>query len=191
MDLQSTRGLENISVLPPHADISILTYGLTFSLRELDYRLNPLQKEFNWKQQQAPEIKPYERIQPSIQFLRQPSPQINKLPGRTCCGCFYTIGGRHVLNVGNIDGYMYNPEIFSMNYFGSEVLKSLCGLMKNQFMHLLLALKIEYRYLLEQNSFCLHFLTEHGMKTKPSGFTDTPFGFGAGMILKPNLASCR
>lgn len=40
-DLQSSKGLENITVLPDYADISILSYGATFHFEKLDYRLNP------------------------------------------------------------------------------------------------------------------------------------------------------
>lgn len=40
-NLGSTEGLENITVLPAYADISILSYGATFHFEKLDYRINP------------------------------------------------------------------------------------------------------------------------------------------------------
>ena len=40
-NLISTKGYENITVLPNFADISVTSYGIGFKAEKLDYRLNP------------------------------------------------------------------------------------------------------------------------------------------------------
>lgn len=189
-DLQSTRGLENISVLPPYADISILTYGLTFHYEELDYRLNPrkgIQLETTASTGNKT-IRKNSAINPILyDSLRLRS---TNYQAELAVDVFIPLGGRHVLNVGNIDGYMYNPEIFINELFRIGGLKSLRGFDEESIYASAFSIgKIEYRYLLEQNSFLFAFFNGAWYENRNrSGFlTDTPFGFGAGIDFETKL----
>ncbi|MBP6401484.1 MAG: BamA/TamA family outer membrane protein [Bacteroidia bacterium] len=189
-DLQSTRGLENITTLPPYADITILTYGLTFHYERVDYRLNPrkgLLLEVTGSTGNRT-IRKNSSINPILyDSLKLKTTNYN---GEIAIDYYISLGGRHVLNPGLQAAYLYNPEIFTNELFRIGGLRSLRGFDEESIYASTFTIgKLEYRYLLEQNSFLFAFFNAAWYENRNrSGFlTDTPFGFGAGIDFETKL----
>lgn len=189
-DLQSSKGLENATVLPTYADISILSYGLTFHYENLDYRINPRRgisiettgsignRDIRKNQDINPIL--YDSLR-----LRTTSYQ-----GEILLDKYFPLGGRHVVNVGANSGYIYNPEIFSNELYRIGGLHSLRGFDEESiFSSTFVIGKLEYRYLLEQNSFLFAFFNSawYENKSRNTSLTDTPYGFGAGINFETKL----
>ncbi len=189
-DLQSTKGLENATVLPNYADISSLTYGLTFHFEDLDYRLNP-RRGFSMETSGSignRDIRKNSDINPalydSIQ-LRTTSYQCEIIFDQ-----YFPLGGRHVLNLGAMAAYLYNPEIFSNELYRIGGLHSLRGFDEESIYASTYTIgKLEYRYLLEQNSFLFAFFNGAWYENNSRNvfLTDTPIGFGAGINFETRL----
>lgn len=189
-NLQLTKGLENLSTLPPYADITIVTYGLTFHFERLDYRLNPrkgLLFELTGSTGNRT-IRKNSSINPVLyDSLRL---RTTNYQGEISLDYFIPLGGRHVLNLGTISGYMYNPEIFTNELYRIGGLKSLRGFDEESIYASAFSIgKLEYRYLLEQNSFLFAFLNgaTYENKSRSGYISDQPFGFGAGIDFETKL----
>lgn len=189
-DLQTSKGLENATVLPTYADISILSYGLTFHYENLDYRLNP-RKGFSMELTGSignRDIRKNQDINPILYDsirLRTTSYQTD-----FSFDNYFSLSGRHVLNLGSIGGYIYNPEIFSNELMRIGGLKSLRGFDEESIYASSFVIgKAEYRYLLEQNSFLFAFFNAawYENQSRHTFLTDTPIGFGAGINFETKL----
>ncbi len=189
-DLQSSKGLESATVLPNYADITILSYGLTFHYENLDYRLNP-RKGFSMETTGSignRDIRKNQDINPVLYDslrLRTTSYQ-----GEITFDNYFPLSGRHVINLGGNGGYIYNPEIFSNELFRIGGLHSLRGFDEESIFASTFAIgKLEYRYLLEQNSFLFAFINGawYENRSRNTFLTDTPFGFGAGINFETKL----
>jgi len=189
-DLQSSKRLENATVLPPYADIKVLSYGLTFHYENLDYRLNP-RKGYSIEATGSignRDIKKNQDINPMLyDSLRL---RTTNYQAEVSFDKFFSLAGRHVLNLGGIGGYIYNPEIFSNELFRIGGLHTLRGFDEESIFASSFGIgKLEYRYLLEQNSFLFSFfnLSWYENKSRHTFLTDTPFGFGAGINFETKL----
>jgi len=189
-DLQSSKGLENATVLPLYADITILSYGLTFHYENLDYRLNP-RKGYSVEATGSignRDIRKNQDINPVLYDslrLRTTNYQAEIIFDK-----YFPLAGRHVLNLGGLAGYIYNPEIFSNELFRTGGLHSLRGFDEESIFASTFTIgKLEYRYLLEQNSFLFSFfnISWYENKSRHTFLTDTPFGFGAGINFETKL----
>ena len=189
-DLQTSKGLENATVLPTYADISILSYGLTFHYENLDYRLNP-RRGFSSEMTGSignRDIRKNQDINPALYDsirLRTTTYQ-----GEITFDKYFSISGRHVLNLGSIGGYIYNPEIFSNELFRIGGLRTLRGFDEESIYASTFVIgKLEYRYLLEQNSFLFAFFNSawYENQSRNTFLTDTPIGFGAGINFETKL----
>ncbi len=189
-DLQSSKGLENLTTLPDYADISITAYGLTFHVEELDYRLNP-RKGFRLETTGSignRDIRKNQDINPALYDslkLRTTSYQ-----AELAVETYVSLSGRHVLNIGGEGGYIYNTSIFSNELFRIGGLRSLRGFDEESIYASTFSTgKVEYRYLLEQNSFLFVFLNAawYENKSRNSSLSDTPWGFGAGINFETKL----
>ena len=189
-DLQSTEGLENITVLPPYADIATLSYGASIHFEKLDYRLNPrrgfaldvIGSTGNRKIQKNSAINP----------IAYDSIHLNSViyQGEMNLDYFFPLGGAHIINLGNRTAYIYNPELFTNELYRIGGLKSLRGFDEESIYASAYSMfKIEYRYLLEQNSFLFLFINEAWYENKSRNYfsTDTPFGFGAGINFETKI----
>jgi hypothetical protein len=189
-DLQSTKGLENISVLPEYADITTLSYGTTIHYEKLDYRLNPRSgfsaeataSTGNRSIRKNSDINPlaYENVR-----LRTVTYQ-----GELTADYYYSPGGRNVFNPGIISAYIYNPELFVNELYRIGGLKSLRGFDEESiYASQYLIGKFEYRYLLEQNSFLFTFFNMAWYKnhSRNNYVNDIPFGFGAGIDFETKI----
>jgi hemolysin activation/secretion protein len=103
---------------------------------------------------------------------------------------FIPLGGRHVIDLGTISGYIYNQELFVNELYRIGGLKSLRGFDEESIYASAYSIgKLEYRYLLEQNSFLFVFFNaaKYENKSRTIHLNDTPFGFGAGIDFETKI----
>ncbi|MEO8086389.1 MAG: BamA/TamA family outer membrane protein [Bacteroidota bacterium] len=190
--LLSTAGLESQTVLPEFADITTTSYGLTLHFEKLDYRFNP-RKGFIIETSPSTGnrvIKKNGDLNPVIyDSLRLKSTQYHfDFSG----DYFIPVSQRQVIDIGNKSGYVYSPDLFTNELFRIGGLKTLRGFDEESIHASLYTIgKIEYRYLLEQNSFLFAFYNQAWYENKSRGDiidrTDTPYGFGAGINFETKL----
>jgi hypothetical protein len=189
-DLQSTSGLENVTVLPPYADITTLSYGATVHYEKLDYRLNP-RKGFSIETTGSTGNRTV-RKNSGINDAAYDSIKLNSVvyQAELQFDYFIPLGGRHVLDLGTQSAYIYNPELFVNELFRIGGLKSLRGFDEESIYTTLHTIgKTEYRYILEQNSFLFAFFNAawYQNKSRNTNIHDTPFGFGAGINFETKI----
>jgi hemolysin activation/secretion protein len=189
-DLQSTTGLQSVTVLPSYADISILSYGAMIHYEKLDYRLNP-RKGFsieltgstgNRKIKKNSEINPIAYDSLKLNSVTYESSIIADL--------FIPLGGKNVLNLQNRSGIIYNDNLFSNELFRIGGLKSLRGFDEESIFASSYSIgKVEYRLILEQNSFLFTFVNAayYENKSRNINLHDTPLGFGAGINFETKI----
>ena len=189
-DLQSVKGLENISILPEFADITTVSYGGTVHYEKLDYRLNP-RHGFALEATGSAgnrKIKRNSEINKSVyESIRLNSVSYH---AELNADYYFSPGGRHVIVAGTIAAYIYNPNLFVNELFRIGGLKSLRGFDEESIFASQYALgKIEYRYLLDQNSFLFTFFNMAWYKnnSRNKSIQDTPFGFGSGINFETKL----
>ncbi len=189
-DLQTAKGLENITTLPEFADISITSYGSTFHYEKLDYRLNP-RKGFSVE---ATGSTGNRRIRKNSEINKVVYENIRlktvTYQGELTADGYYSPAGRHVLNPGLQAVYIYNPELFVNELFRIGGLKSLRGFDEESiYASAAIIGKLEYRYLLEQNSFLFTFfnLAWYENKSRNKNIHDTPMGFGTGINFETKI----
>jgi len=190
--LLSTEGLEFQTVLPEYADVTTTLYGLTVHFEKLDYRFNP-RKGFVIETSPSTGnrvIKKNGDLNPVIyDSLRLRTTQYHlEFTG----DYFVPISQRQVIDFGNKSGYIYSPDLFSNELFRIGGLKTLRGFDEESIRASLYIIgKIEYRYLLEQNSFLFAFFNQAWYENTSRGIVDdrkdTPFGFGAGINFETRL----
>jgi hemolysin activation/secretion protein len=189
-DLQSVKGLENVTILPEFADITTVSYGGTVHYEKLDYRLNP-RHGFSLEATGSAgnrKIRRNSEINKSV----YDSIRLNSVSYHAELNADYFIspGGRHVLVAGTIAGYIYNPNLFVNELFRIGGLKSLRGFDEESIFASQYAIgKLEYRYLLDQNSFLFTFFNMAWYKNKSRNrdINDTPWGFGTGINFETKL----
>lgn len=189
-DLQSSKGLENISVLPEYADITTISYGVTVHYEKLDYRLNP-RKGF-WIEATGSTGNRKIRKNSDINSIVYDSIKLTSVTyqGEITADYYIPLGGRHVLDLGTRSAYIYNSELFLNELYHIGGLKSLRGFDEESIYASTYSIgKIEYRYLLEQNSFLFAFLNNawYENKSRNTNLNDTPVGFGAGINFETKL----
>ncbi len=189
-DLQSSEGYENITTLPPFADITTVSYGATIYYENLDYRLNP-RKGFSL---QATGSTGNRKIRKNSDINPAVYDSINlesvTYQGEIFADYFFSLGGRHVINLGTISAYIYNPNLFTNELYRIGGLKSLRGFDEESIYASIYAIgKIEYRYLLEQNSFLFTFFNLAWYENKSNNLylTDTPIGVGTGINFETKI----
>jgi hypothetical protein len=189
-DLQSTVGLENVTQLPPYADVTTLSYGATVHYEKLDYRLNPT-KGFSLEATGSTGNRTVKKNS-GINDAAYDSISLNSViyQGEITFDIYFPLGGRHVLDVGNQSAYISNPELFVNELYRIGGLKSLRGFDEESIYTSLHTIgKLEYRYLIEQNSFLFAFVNGAWYQNKSRGVNlhDTPIGFGAGINFETKI----
>jgi len=103
---------------------------------------------------------------------------------------YFPINQRNVIDIGNKSAYMFSPDIFTNELFRIGGLKSLRGFDEESIYASVYSVgKIEYRFLLEQNSFLFAFFNGAWYENKSRGINlrDRPYGFGAGINFDTKL----
>jgi outer membrane protein assembly factor BamA len=186
--LLSTAGLETITSLPSTADISSISYGLGLHIEHLDYRFNPRKGyvlDFSWDIgtrtiKKNPGLNPviYERLKLkttaySSSFIAQK---------------FWPIGNRTAILTGVQSAWMFNSGFLLRNeLYRIGGLNSLRGFDEESiFASSYAVATIEYRFLLEENSWFFAFFDQgwYENNSKDAFVTDTPYGFGTGVTFE-------
>ena len=184
VSLISTKGFENITVLPSYADVKIISYGLGIKNEKLDYRINPRRgyrinatgSVGNKNIIKNARINPvvYDNIQlKSVQYNFSMLTDI-----------FIPILKKGTVNIGIKSAALIGATTFENELLRFGGLNTLRGFDEESLSASIYAIgNVEYRYLFEKNSnFLLFFNGCYYEKNTVSGhFSDRPYGFGAGL----------
>jgi outer membrane protein assembly factor BamA len=183
-NLLSTSGLENLTVLPPYADVSSMTYGIGFRSQKLDYRLNP-RKGYTFTISAATGLKKIKQntsINPLLyENLKLSSTQYN---ADMQAEYYYNIRGRHVLKLAGNASFISADNLFRNELFRIGGLHTLRGFDEESIYASSFGIfTLEYHYILEQNSYLFLFADGCWYENNSIGtyVKDTPVGFGAGI----------
>ena len=184
--LISTAGLKNITVLPPYADIKANTYGLEINLEKLDYRFNP-RKGYTIITNVAAgnrTIIKNTKINPEVyDNLELKTTQYEiEFNGKL----FIPLFQRSTLLMRSQTAWLNNKSIFQNELYRIGGIKTLRGFDEESINASFYCIGgLEYRYLLEQNSYLYFFADGAYYENLSTSFTgdryDTPFGFGSGI----------
>lgn len=182
--LLSTKGLEYLTTLPANADMQINTYGIGWRYERLDYRLNP-RKGLSLAGNMGigtKSIKKNAQLNPVVyEKLKLNSTQYTAgFEGNL----FIPVLERSTIKAGLQAAFLYNETIFQNELFRIGGLKTLRGFDEESiFASAFSIITLEYRYLLEQNSYLYIFGdgAYYESNNVQSFVHDTPIGFGAGI----------
>ena len=182
--LLSQSGFSTLTVLPSYADVSAQLYGLEIHNTKLDYLLNPkkghqitiggsLGNKSIRKNLQLDE-KLYQGINLKTTIYNA---ELN-------ANYYIPITKRSVIKLASKNGYTFNENLFENELLRIGGLHTLRGFDEESIFASLYSIEtIEYRYILEQNSYLyLFFDAAYYERDGIEKFeADRPFGFGAGM----------
>lgn len=186
LTLINTKGLENLTALPPYADITSTIYGISIKSEKLDYRLNPRKGYSLIGTVGAGNkiIKKNDNLDATIyDGLKLKTAQYN---AELEAEIFLPIKNRSTIKLGTKSAYLQNSTLFQNELFRMGGLKTLRGfdeesILASQYY----IFTLEYRYLLEENSYLYFFGDGAYYENQSISFTgdryDTPYGFGAGI----------
>ncbi|MBI5219892.1 MAG: BamA/TamA family outer membrane protein [Bacteroidia bacterium] len=182
--LISTKGLENITSIPPYADINIILYGIGYNDEHLDYKFNP-RKGYSIKINACAgekKIRKNAKVNPAVyNNIKLNSTQAE---GTADISFFIPVFEKTAVMIQNKSGYIYNSTLFENELFKIGGLKTLRGFNENSFLVSSYSIMTaEYRLLFEQNS-CLYVFFDGGYYEKniiSKFLSDFPIGFGAGI----------
>jgi len=180
----SSAGLSNISQLPEYADVAINFYGLGADLEDLDYRYNPtrgyqIEIGANTGQKiisENPAINPelYDSLSlKSTQFELNADLKL-----------FIPLLKRSTILQRFQGGWLKNDQLFNNELFRIGGIKTLRGFdIESIFASLFGIYSLEYRFLLERNSYLFAFadMAYYENTALNNRMVDRPIGFGAGM----------
>lgn len=182
--LLSTKGYENLTVLPSYADVSTQLYGLSFRYSKLDYRLNP-RKGYDIDVEGAIGNKNLKKNIAIKEELYDGLKLKSTLYNVTLNADLYLpIKNRSVIKIGTKNGLTYNDNLFENELMRIGGLLTLRGFDEESIYTSSYTIEtIEYRYLLEQNSYLFLFMDGAYYENKKvnSYVSDRPYSFGAGM----------
>lgn len=182
--LLSQTGFETLTILPSYADISSQLYGIEIHNVKLDYILNP-RKGYqitiggslgNKKIKQNPLLdeKLYDGLNLKSTLYNADLNAEYYLP----------LSRRSVIKLASKNSYTFNENLFENELLRIGGLHTLRGFDEEAIFASLYSIEtIEYRYLLEQNSYMyLFFDAAYYESDRIDNFvSDRPIGFGAGM----------
>ena len=182
--LLSQSGFATLTVLPSYADVSSQLYGVEAFNANLDYILNPkkgyrisvLGSLGNKTIKKNPQIDEelYENLNLKSTLYNA---ELN-------AEYYFPLTKRNVIKVGSKNAYTFNENLFDNELLRVGGLLTLRGFDEESIFASFYTIEtIEYRYILEQNSYLYLFFD--GAYYENDGIdefiSDRPFGFGAGM----------
>lgn len=189
-NLISTKGYENITTLPPFADVGVNTFGLGLLFQQLDYRLNP-RRGFSIDVNAGAGVRVIDK---NARINREAYDSLDlrttqyKVEGTF--DFYLPLFSRAVINIGAMGGWMQNESIFSNELYRFGGLRTLRGFDEASLLASSFVVgKLEYRFILEQNSYLLLFYNRawYEDQSREKLLTDTPYGFGAGITFDTRL----
>lgn len=188
--LLSTGNLQNVQTLPPNADISTTQYGIELRYDKLDYRYNP-RKGFSVYIKAGAgnkNIKKNDKINPEVyEGLKLKSTQVNS---EAVLAYYFPLSRRSVIKTGVRGGYIYSPTLFNNELYRLGGLNSLRGYTDEAvFVSAYSIGTLEYRFLLEQNSYIFAFADGGYFEQKvlQDFNSKLPYGFGAGVSFETKI----
>lgn len=182
--LLNTKGLENIQQLPNYAEVSVNMYGAGIKYEKLDYRLNPRKGFYILLNASAGKktIKKNSNINPAVyENIKLVSTQyIGDFEGAV----FIPFANRNTFKIGNQTGFVEGENTFQNELIRIGGLKTLRGFDEESiFTSRYSIATIEYRFLLEQNSYLFLFYDQAWYENRNvrNYVYDHPSGFGAGV----------
>jgi outer membrane protein assembly factor BamA len=188
--LLSTSSFETYTTLPPFADMTTNTYGLNFRNERLDYRLNP-RKGYILELTGGISTRTIEKNTKLTSSLYD-SLELNTVQyrGEYRADAYFPLSGRSIIDIGSIGGFLIGDQLFQNELFRYGGLRTLRGFDEESILATSFYMgKLEYRYLLEQNSFLFLFFNAawYENHSRDVHLSDTPFGFGAGINFETKL----
>lgn len=191
-NLLSTYGLENIKTLPQYADVRTLLYGFGGKIEKLDYRFNP-RKGIRLQgtiQAGNKTIRQNAKINPeAYEGIKLKTVQIN---ADLLVEYYIPLARRSTIKTGILSGGIWNENLFlnELNRIGG--LKTLRGFDEESIFASLYSIgTLEYRFLLEQNSYLFAFVDKAYYENRSRNFQgsccDRPIGFGAGINFETKI----
>ncbi|MGQ0827998.1 MAG: BamA/TamA family outer membrane protein [Bacteroidota bacterium] len=182
--LLSTKGLEFATTLPSYADVSTNMYGLGLRFERLDYRLNPRKGFYTMINVSAgtKNIKKNSKLNPKAydNLILNSTQYTTDFEG----SLFIPLINRSTVKIGNQSAFLYGETLFQNELFRIGGLKSLRGFDEESiFASAYSIFTLEYRLILEQNSFMYVFgdYALYENNNSKEYVQDQPFGFGAGI----------
>lgn len=189
-NLVSTYGLDQLTSLPPYADVSSNIYGLSFRKEDLDYRLNPRKGYSVETSAAAGSKKITKNDKVPEQLYSSISLQSNQYNLDFTSDFYFPLSQRNVFNTGIKAAFLKSNSIFRNELYRFGGLRTLRGFNEESlYASSFGILKLEYRYLLETNSYLFAFWNGAWYENKSieKYIRDTPYGFGAGMTFETKL----
>jgi outer membrane protein assembly factor BamA len=189
-NLLSTYGLENVTTLPQYADVKTLLYGIGGKFEKLDYRFNPRKgvrlnaniRAGNKTIRQNAKINPEAYANIKLKTLQISADLIAEY--------YIPIGNRSTVKTGLQAATLINQNLFQNELPRIGGLKTLRGFDEESiFASLYSIATVEYRFLLEQNSYLFTFFDGAYYENTSRGkrIFDRPFGFGAGITFETKI----
>ena len=182
--LLSTKGLEFITTLPSYADVQTNMYGIGYKLERLDYRINPRKGFYLIVNASAGTKKIKKNAKINQEVYDQISLNSTQYNGDFEASLFIPIAGRSTVKIGNSSGFVNGENTFQNELLRIGGLKTLRGFDEESIFTTSYSIfTLEYRFLLEQNSYIYLFgdgawYENNNVKEYVN---DTPIGFGAGI----------
>ncbi len=169
---------------PDNVDSRTQLYGFGYKMQRLDYRLNP-RKGFDLYAEASAGTK---KILPdaSVEQTRYDGLKINsfQLNAVLQASYFIPIPNRSTILIRGNGGYMRSDNLFESEAFRIGGLKTLRGFDEESIYATLFGIgTIEYRFLLDPNSYLFAFFDGAYYENRATNkrITDRPFGFGLGI----------
>ncbi len=169
---------------PDNVDSRTQLYGFGYRMQRLDYRLNP-RKGFDLYAEASAGAK---KILPdaTVEISRYDGLKLNSFQLNTVlqASYFVPIPNRSTIRIGLNGGYMRSENLFESEAFRIGGLKTLRGFDEESIYATLFSIgTIEYRFLLDQNSYIFAFFDGAYYENRATNkrVTDRPFGFGLGI----------
>ncbi|MCF8459184.1 MAG: BamA/TamA family outer membrane protein [Flavobacteriales bacterium] len=189
-DIRSTNVLatstlsSTATINPNNVDSRTQLYGFGYKMQRLDYRLNP-RKGFDLYAEASAGTK---KILPdaSIEVDRYAGLKLNsfQLNAVLQASYFIPIPNRSTIMIRGNGGYMRSDNLFESEAFRIGGLKTLRGFDEESIYATLFGIgTIEYRFLLDPNSYLFAFFDGAYYENRATNkrITDRPFGFGLGI----------
>lgn len=189
-NLLSTYGLENVTTLPQYADIKTLLYGIGGKLEKLDYRFNPRRGLRLISNIQAGNKTIKQNAKINSEAYKNIKLKTLQIYTDLLVEYYIPIANRSTIKTGINAAAIVNQNLFQNELPRIGGLKTLRGFDEESiFASLYSIATVEYRFLLEQNSYLFTFFDQAYYENTSSSkrIFDRPFGFGAGVTFETKI----
>lgn len=189
-NLISTYNMDIVTELPENADVRVNSFGIGGKVNELDYRLNP-RRGFSFTARAGfgnREIRQNPAINPVV--YDSLTLKTNSYKSTATAEFFIPFFKRQTVQLKGSGGLLAAEKVFNNELYRIGGLRTLRGFDEESiFASSYLIGTLEYRFLLEQNSYLSVFYQQAWYENQASKelITDTPFGFGAGISFETKI----